>query len=335
MAKTAKALDIGSNNITAALKNKDGRIKIRQILHCFIEIDINPFIKNMLQEQKFQYVEMDKVVYILGRSAVELAETMSKEIFQPMKTGVINPDEIEEAPIFRFLLKTVLGKPAEPKETCFFSVPENIVDGDRNIAYHSGFISGALKSLGYVPKKINEGHAVVLSELADEDFTGIGISFGGGMVNVCIADESHPIISFSHSHAGDWIDENFANTLGLNQAKAKAIKEAGLNISQPKNKEDKELVNSYRECIQYTLKNIKLNIEQAEEKLKFSRPIHIVCSGGTALIKGFINIFNEELKKMELPTEINDVSLASEPLYATSKGCLLAALGNLDKTLAS
>ena len=53
---------------------------------------------------------------------------------------------------------------------------------------------------------INEGLAVVFSELEDENFTGIGISCGGGMCNVALAYLSIPSIMFSIPKGGDFID---------------------------------------------------------------------------------------------------------------------------------
>ena len=70
-----------------------------------------------------------------------------------------------------------------------------------------------VKKLGYKPKPLYEGLAVIFSELADENFTGIGISFGAGMVNICLACMSVPVFSFSVTKAGDWIDQQVAKAL--------------------------------------------------------------------------------------------------------------------------
>ena len=47
---------------------------------------------------------------------------------------------------------------------------------------------------------------VALAELADDGFTGIGVSCGGGMFNVCVAYKTIPAITFSVARGGDWID---------------------------------------------------------------------------------------------------------------------------------
>ena len=330
MAKKVRGLDVGTMNLVGAVHDDSGNMKLKLIRHCFIEVDVNPFTKKMLQQSKVQYVEMGKKVYVLGESAFELANIMNKTIRRPMKAGVMSPDEADAAPIFGLLVEAVLGKPEEPDTPCFYSVPAEPVDADYNIVYHSSIIAGALKSLGYVPKEMNEGHAVVFSELAEQDFTGIGISCGGGMVNVCVSYKTIPCVAFSTSRSGDWIDKNVAQVLGVNQTRATALKEKGVDLSNPKNREDEAIVIYYRNLISYTLKHIKEKFESADSVPQFPDPIDIICSGGTSLIGGFIKVFEEELKKLDFPIDINKVRLADEPLNATSKGCLLAALSEAD-----
>ena len=61
-----------------------------------------------------------------------------------------------------------------------------------------------------MPTPIVEGLAVVFGELADSNFSGIGISCGSGLCNVCLAVLSVPVISFSVPKAGDFIDSQAA-----------------------------------------------------------------------------------------------------------------------------
>ena len=113
-------------------------------------------------------------------------------------------------------------------------MPAESVDKRNNVIYHQGLFEGLLRKMGYAPKALNEGHAVVFSELAEADFTGIGISFGGGMVNICVCYKTIPAVSFSISRGGDWIDQNVANVLGINATKAAFLKEQGVDLTNPK-----------------------------------------------------------------------------------------------------
>jgi len=328
MPKQVSGLDVGTMYLAGATQNDAGKINIKTIRHTFLEVDVNPFTKKMLQDQKVQYVEMDNKVYVLGDSAFELANIMNKTIRRPMQSGVISPGEADAIPILSLLIKAVLGQAPEAGSICYFSVPAEPIDADFNIVYHANIISGALKNLGYTPQELNEGYAVVFSELADKDFTGIGMSFGGGMVNVCVSYKTIPAVTFSTSRAGDWIDKNVAQVLAIKPNRATALKEKGVDINNPKSREEEAVAIYYRNLINYTLTNIKEKFQTAEQTPQFPEPVDIVCAGGSSQITGFIKIFQEELEKVNLPIAINKVKLASEPLHSTAKGCLLAALND-------
>ncbi len=326
MEQPVKGLDVGTMNLVGAQQGTDGKIKLKLIRHTFLDIDVNAFTKSMLKKQKVQYAELGNKVYVLGDSAFELANIMNKTVRRPMQNGVMSPNESDAVPIFGLLIDAVLGKPVEKGQPCYYSIPADPIDADFNIVYHSSVIAGALKNLGYMPKAINEGLAVVFAELAEKDFTGIGISCGGGMFNVCVCYKTIPAVSFSTSRAGDWIDKNVAQVLGIKVNRATAIKEKGINMLSPANREEEAVVIYYRNLINYTLTNIKKKFEKAEQMPQFPEPVDIVCSGGSSMIGGFVEVIKEELKKLSFPIPINDVRLAKEPLYATAKGCLLAGL---------
>ncbi len=325
-----KGLDVGTMNLVGAEQDDKGKIKLKLMRHTFLDIEANAFTKNMLKKQKVQYAEMGNKVYVLGDSAFELANIMNKVVRRPMQDGVMSPGEADAVPIFGLLVEAVLGKPDHKDQLCYYSVPADPVDANFNIVYHSSVIAGALKNLGYVGKPMNEGHAVVFAELGDKDFTGIGISGGGGMFNICVSYKTIPAISFATSRAGDWIDRNVAQVLGIKTTRATAIKEKGININKPANREEEAVCIYYRNLINYTLVNIKNKFEKAESMPQFPEAIDIVCAGGSSMIGGFVDVFKEELKKMSFPIEIAEVRLADEPLYATARGCLLAGLSEVE-----
>jgi hypothetical protein len=322
-----KGLDVGTMNlISAAASPSSDKIKIRKMRNTFLEIEISPYTKNMLETHKVEYAEHEGRMYILGEAAFDLSNIMNKEVRRPMSSGIVSPKEANALPIVGLLIKAVLGKAKESGEICYYSIPADPIDADFNIIYHSSVIESVLKNLGYTSKVINEGHAVVFSELFNQDFTGIGISCGGGMFNVCVSYKTIPAVSFSTSRAGDWIDKNVAHVLAIKVNRATAIKEKGINIHKPKDRQEEAVVIYYRSLINYSLTSIKKKFESTEDVPQFPEPVDIVCAGGSAMIEGFVEVFKEELDKIKFPIPIKDVRLAEEPLNATAKGCLLAAL---------
>ena len=62
---------------------------------------------------------------------------------------------------------------------------------------------------------------------------------------------------------------------------------------------------------------------------KLGRPIPIVLSGGSVLPEGFRDCFEKSLRETELPVNISEVVMASDPVNATAKGALVAALSEM------
>lgn len=320
-----KGLDVGTANLVSAVQNDKGGITISKERNAFIDIQSDVYSKRMLTQLKVPYVMFNDKMVVLGDAAFELSNIFGRETRRPMKDGLISPDEVDALPMVRLIIEKILGTPQADGERVYFSVPAESVDKVNNIIYHQGLFEGLLRKMGYKPKALNEGHAVVFSELAEADFTGIGISFGGGMVNVCVCYKTIPAVSFSISRGGDWIDGNVANVLGINSTKAAFIKEQGVDLTKPKGREEEAIVIYYRNLINYVLQNIRAKFNAASDVPEFRDPIEIVCSGGTSMIEGFEQVFQEELDSVNLPFDIKGVRRADEPLTSVAKGCLIAA----------
>ena len=228
-------------------------------------------------------------------------------------------------PMIKLILSKVLGEPREEGETVCFSVPAESLDVENNVVYHQGLFEGMLNQMGFHGRAINEAHAVVFSELAEQDFTGIGLSFGGGMANACVCYKTIPCVSFSVARGGDWIDSNVANVLGINSSRATYIKERGVDIRDPKNREEEAIAIYYRNLISYTLENVKSRFEAGENMPMFNEPIDIACAGGTSLVGGFIEVFREEFAKIDFPIPVGRIFHAEDALHSVAKGCLVAA----------
>ena len=321
-----KGLDIGTANLAAAVQDSEDGITVTVERNAFLDIGSDVYSKNMLTKLKVPYVVHNNNIVVLGESAFEFANVFGKETRRPMSDGMISPCEVDAMPMIKLIINKVLGEPREQGENCYFSVPAESLDVDNNIVYHQGLFEGVLNKLGYTGKAINEAHAVVFSELAEQDFTGIGISFGGGMANACVAYKTIPCLQFSVARGGDWIDSNVANVLGIKKSRATHLKERGVDIRDPKNREEEAISIYYRNLISYTLENIKSRFEIGENMPMFNEPIDIACAGGTALVGGFIEVFRDEFAKIDFPIPIGRIFRAEDALQSVAKGCLVAAV---------
>jgi hypothetical protein len=321
-----KGLDIGTANLATAYQDDQEGISVMVERNAFLDIGSDVYSRNMLTKLKVPYVVHNGQLVVIGESAFELANVFGKETRRPMKDGLMSPAEVDAMPMIKLIISKILGEPREPGENCYFSIPAESVDVDNNVVYHQGLFEGVLAQMGYTGKAINEAHAVVFSELSEQDFTGIGLSFGGGMVNACVSYKTIPCLSFSVARGGDWIDRNVANVLGIKASRATFMKERGVDIRNPQNREGEAVAIYYRNLISYTLENIKNRFESGQNMPMFQAPIDIACAGGTSMVGGFIEVFREEFNKIDFPITIGRIFQSEEPLQSVAKGCLVAAV---------
>jgi len=116
-----------------------------------------------------------------------------------------------------------------------------------------------------------------------------------------------------------------ANVLGIKPAKAALLKEKGVDLMKPKNREEDAIAIYYRNLIQYNITNIAERFKSAENMPSFGDPISIVFSGGTSMAGNFIELVKDVFKKLDFPIPVKDVRMAKDPFNATAKGALVAA----------
>lgn len=323
--KLGKGLDVGTANLVCAMGSDDGRLVLRRERNAFLDVKADPFTRSLLNDQKVSYAIYKNLFLVLGQAAFEFANIVGREVRRTMHEGLISSKDVEALPVFKLLVEKVLGAPRQENEPLCFSVPAAPVDSTMNIEYHKAILTSMLNRFGYRAFPIDEGLAVIYADLADDGFTGIGASFGGGMVNVCLAYRSIPALSFSVTRSGDWIDQCAAQCLGIKATKANLLRERGVNLEAPKNREEEAITIFYRNLIRYVGETIRDYLVASDRSLEFPAAVPLVCAGGTTLAPGFSQVLREEFEKLNLPVPIKEVRIAKNPLDSTAQGCLVAA----------
>jgi len=322
-----KGLDVGTANLLSACQRRGGQVVVKRERNMFLEVPANvQRNRSMLTRLNVPYVSYRDRLFVLGDASFSLANMFGQEVRRPMMDGFLSPREQDAIPMLRFIVERLLGTRTVENEPVYFCVPAPSIDRANDTVYHQGVVDSLLRKLGYSPQPINEGQAIVYSELAAQDFTGIGISCGGGMFNVCVAYKTIPAVTFSVCRGGDWIDEHVANVMGIPRTRATDLKESeGLNLMEPRNREEEAVVLYYRNLIEYVLRNLAQRFALARDVPSFTAPVEIVLAGGTSLVGGFVEVFSQELKKVEFPLRVSAVRRADDALTSVVRGCLIAA----------
>lgn len=245
-----------------------------------------------------------------------------------MHRGVLSPKEKEAFPILKELISMIIGEPAVENERLVFSVPAKPIDAQFDQLFHQDMIRSFIASKGFDPQPMNEAEALAYSELLDEGLTGIAISCGAGMMNVVVMSAGDPVVAFSTSRSGDWVDEQAAIATNMTNSLIQQEKESpdlDLMNPDPNNQIHQAISVYYGNLLVYTLEQIAYDLGRSPSLPKFKDPIPLVVGGGTSLPKGFIEKFEQALGAVDMPVNISQVRHAADPLHAVSNGLVLAA----------
>jgi hypothetical protein len=322
----AVGLDIGTSRIVVA--DTPNKHDARSEMNAFVAVPSSEMAENMLKQRNMVYERNCKNLYVYGNDSDFFASFLDTDARRPMQSGLLNPREEMSHQIMQLIIQRLVPTARRNEPLCF-SVPGKGDGVNGNLVFHEAVLKNFLQSLGYNAKSLNEGQAVVFSELQEENFTGIGVSFGGGMCNVSVSLMSMPMISFSIPKGGDYIDKSVAEVMGeSNTTKVRIHKEENLDLSRnPQDDMSRALHIFYEDLLQSLITRLRSEFVHSSQLPKVDRPLSIVLAGGTAKPTGFLQKFEKTLRaEDDFPIQVAEVRMAKDPLTATAQGCYVAAM---------
>jgi actin-like ATPase involved in cell morphogenesis len=325
--------DVGTYNLVSCCRDKNNDFSCKREVNAFIDIPLdNKFLFNIMKGSNVPIIERENVAYILGEAACNMAYTMKTvELKRPMIHGCVNPKEKDAFQIMSIMMHSLINGVNKDGETLYYCIPANAINQDTDADYHQKLLGAIFKAykneFGYRvdAHPINEALALVYAELQQKAYTGIGMSFGAGMVNICYAMYGNPIFSFSIVNSGDWIDRQAAKATGespifINKEKTK------IDLSkQPSSLVERAIYTQYQLMIEHTVSEIKKGFADANKTVRSDSPVDIVVAGGTSSPNGFADLLKQTIESANLPIPIGDIIKPEDPLHSVARGCLLAA----------
>jgi hypothetical protein len=320
-------LDLGTSRIVLA-SQRGAKTEFAEELNAFITLPYQKMTAAMLEREEIHHFVSDGQIYAFGNRVDEFANIVGGTTRRPMQTGLLNPDEPRSLEITEALLSLLLGKAKKGQKLCY-SIPAAPGESERRLVYHREEVGRMLREIGFEVSHLNEGMAVIYADLKDTEFTGIGISFGGGMCNICLGFRGLPVLEFATGRAGDYIDAGAAGATGETPATVRHHKETEYKIASRANAIDRALSIYYDLVIEEVVSTIERQIAASKSLPRFGKKLRVVCAGGTAAVEGFVPAFRKALLQRSLPLELGEVGLSADPLNATAKGVLVSAMVNM------
>ena len=325
--------DVGTYNLVCCRRDGEGNFVNRREINAFIELPLeNRFVFDMMKQAGAPLIEREDMAYVIGEAAVNMAYTLSQlELKRPMSGGCVNPKEKDAFQILSIMIHSLLEGVSKEMEKLYYCVPANAINEETDADYHTKVLEAIFRAYesekGYKvdANPINEALALVYAELGSKSYTGIGISFGAGMVNLCYSMYGNPIFKFAIVNSGDWIDRQAAKATGesptfINKEKTKVDLGA-----VPKTLVERAIQTQYRIMIEHTINEIKKGLSSSSKAVHSDTPVDIIIAGGTSSPPGFDKLFRETIEQAKLSIKVGNVVRPADPLYSVARGCLIAA----------
>jgi len=319
-------LDVGTMNIVCARSDIK---EIKMTRNVFLPLNKDDISISELTD--ISYVESeDGDLFIIGEDAFRFGNMFGQQVSRPMESGLISPKEIAAIDVLTLMVKNLIGPVKNTEAYCSYSIPAEAIDETRSVTYHERVFGRILSTLGVNHSPVNEGMAIIYSECQKEKFSGVGISFGAGMVNTAVSYKGVEVLKFSTARSGDWVDKCAGESLGIVPNRVTSLKEKHLNFESSftkiPNKKTRRVVEAleyyYTSLIDYTIQKLSKEFDDKVD-IEIDEKLPLVISGGTTQPKGFLNLFKESLSKRELPFEISEVRQAKDPLTCVARGLLI------------
>lgn len=280
----------------------------------------------------------DGFLVLPGDAAMEAAT-----FFEIVPRELLPNGEIPTAdPVARQVISAVvdglLPWSQRPQEVCCFVQPgcrDRPAEGDTGLDRRLQFVSRLIRLRGYEPLPLNPATALILAELGNAGFTGIGLALGASGCDLSVVHRGVQLACGRLARGGGWIDQELAratktwcrDALGapvLDLEHARLRKEA-VTLAIPANDDGRIVADLYRNLIANVVEVLCETLASHPQIPLLPQPLPIVCGGGPAQMAGFREMFKAGLGNWKFPVTLSSPRFVSDHVYAVGRGCLIRA----------
>lgn len=292
-----RGLYVEADEVQAAFQTSGGDVIIRVQANAYLVLEPTSKHQALLSKHRVQHERTAEGLVVFGDAAKDLAELLGREVRVPFPDGLASQGQEQG---LRIVELGVLQRAEFPREVVYYTAPSPPVDRPRDLEGHGRTLERTLIGLGYVPKPIAPGLAVVFGELDMADFSGIAIHVGAASSDVMVCFQTQPVLAFSCSKGSAWIAERMGAARDPEQA----------------------YENAYRELAEALL---GLIVERWDSDWKpFAAPVELVLAG-LGLRPDVGPLFASQLDRSTFPIPVRGVRVADDPNTSCVRGALVAA----------
>lgn len=326
------ALDIGTQHLRS-LRREGGRLVGRMNHAVYLSLPDKAPQRRILEKASIRYATCKGSLLVIGQSANDAAEMLDVPCIPLLINSRLPDGDPVARQVLMSLVDCLLPEASRNEEVCWVTIP-GPADTD---SPERRFFLQIIRLKGYIPRVVQPGLALVLAELGQNGFSGIGCDFGGGYTRTSFAYKAREYFNTSIARGSHWVDASLAeaekcilwDSAGhqyLNTAEIVRWKRSHLiSVFKPITEREQRMALLCEEVISQTLADLESHLASEPIVGTVREPLPLVCSGGLARLPGFVELLHDMVRDSRLSLEISEVRPCSEPDYTVARGCLILA----------
>lgn len=342
------ALDVGSREMRALRFRQDGSLSARRSSSQFCVLEDAEPLRSLFDRIETTYARCDGQILIYGADAEPFSALFRTPLLDLFPDGRLPDDDPPVRQLTAMLIESLIGRSSSNDAVCVLTMPGEPTTEESVDRGTAGFLSRLVKLQGYRPLILSAPHAVVLANLAEETFTGIGLSCGAGACQASLVHRGMELACCSVPYAGNWIDGRMArgrkdyvwDAFGykhLNTAVIRMRKEAFCNRpdstdgspaseSGAFSEDDRQkLFDLHRGMLEAVFREAASVFAPLVERWNLPRRLSLVVAGGSARIPRFEELVSAVLRTIRMPVTIQRTLIATDSDFTVARGGLIRA----------
>ena len=291
-------LDLGTTEFRS-IRDSGGDLMARRCRASYLVMRDTPGHRRLLESTQIRHGICGDDLVVFGDDALECSSMLDLPVIPLLRDGRLPSDDPVARQILALMVEAVLPIADPTGAICSLTVPGGYgLEGDTQ-SLDVRFLKQLVALRGYTPQLISSGQAVVLAELSDSSFSGLGISLGaancetsvnhcGREMALCTVDGQLSELE-TENHDAVW-ERNCLRVLTaiLTEARESLCAEGSIGLLQ--------------------------------------QPVSIACTGGITTSDGFASLFQQAWHQSGWPLRIAQTRIATNPRFSIARGGLIKAI---------
>ncbi len=308
-------LDLGTTEFRSIRDSGDDLVA-RRCRTSYLVVKDTPGHRRLLEHAQARHGTCGDDLVVLGDDAIECGQMLDLPVIPLLRGGRLPTADPVARQILALMVEAVLPPAVHPGALCCVTVPGGYgLEGDTQ-SLDVRYLKQLAALRGYTPQLLSSGQAVVLAELSNASFSGLGISLGAVNCEVAVIHCGRELArSTVAGRLGELFEEFAADS---ETATSKITEESG----EPRHDWNR---NSLRVLTNILTEAREALVSEGSIRL-IQQPTSVACTGGITQAEGFANLFQQAWNQSGWPLRVAQFRLATNPRFAIARGGLIKAI---------